>query len=203
MTPDNHFRKNSTGCIEILLVSFLYILTNTIFYLFYDGKELLKFPVILTYIIGLPLLVYILIQLYKAWKSIQILRDYDVLEKWKMPTPGKAIGFLFIPIFHLYWGFIAYSTLLSRANRLADEMQSTQPARFYPAIGFLYAACFVTSMIRGVSFEETNVYTDYVFAVADCVLFILTYWQIKKVIRTFSSYQSNPVASPPSLPEAI
>jgi uncharacterized membrane protein len=40
------------------------------------------------------------ILLYKAWKAIQ--------DGQPRTTPGKAVGFLFIPFFNLYWIFMAY-----------------------------------------------------------------------------------------------
>ena len=41
-----------------------------------------------------------LIMWYKAWKAIQ--------DGQARTTPGKAIGFLFIPFFDLYWMFQAF-----------------------------------------------------------------------------------------------
>ena len=38
--------------------------------------------------------------LYKAWQAIQ--------DGQPRTTPGKAVGYLFIPFFNLYWMFIAY-----------------------------------------------------------------------------------------------
>jgi len=40
-----------------------------------------------------------LVLLYKAWQAIQ---DGQV-----RTTPGQAVGFLFIPLFNLYWMFVA------------------------------------------------------------------------------------------------
>jgi hypothetical protein len=40
------------------------------------------------------------ILLYRSWKAIQ--------DGQPRTTPGKAIGFLFIPFFNFYWIFIAY-----------------------------------------------------------------------------------------------
>lgn len=41
-----------------------------------------------------------LVLLYKAWASIQ--------DGFARTTPGKAIGFLFIPFYNIYWVFQAY-----------------------------------------------------------------------------------------------
>ena len=38
--------------------------------------------------------------LYKAWQAIQ--------DGQPRTTPGKAVGYLFIPFFNIYWMFIAY-----------------------------------------------------------------------------------------------
>ena len=45
----------------------------------------------------LVLTIYPLVLLAKMWSSIQ--------DDWTTVTPGKAIGFLFIPFFNLYWIF--------------------------------------------------------------------------------------------------
>jgi len=45
----------------------------------------------------LVLTVYPFVLLAKMWSSIQ--------DEWTTVTPGKAIGFLFIPFFNLYWIF--------------------------------------------------------------------------------------------------
>ena len=34
-----------------------------------------------------------------------------------MPTPGAAVGLLFVPFYNLYWFFEAYSGLAVRANK--------------------------------------------------------------------------------------
>jgi hypothetical protein len=56
------------------------------------------------FIIGFALLVYITviscILLFKAWKAIE--------DGHQRTTAGKAVGFLFIPLFNLYWIFQAY-----------------------------------------------------------------------------------------------
>src|SRR5262249_1193601 len=48
------------------------------------------------------------ILIYKAWDLIQDGRPQT--------TPGKAVGFLFIPFFNLYWIFIAFRGLAEDLN---------------------------------------------------------------------------------------
>jgi hypothetical protein len=54
-----------------------------------------------------------LILLFKAWSLIQ-----DVETR---TTPGKAIGFLFIPLFSLYWAFVALPGFVSEFNAYVDR----------------------------------------------------------------------------------
>lgn len=59
------------------------------------------------------------VRLYRAWDAIQALRHEDGTETM-MPTPGQAVGFLFIPFFNLYWMFVAYAGLANRMNKFLD-----------------------------------------------------------------------------------
>jgi hypothetical protein len=47
--------------------------------------------------------------LFKCWKTIQDGRPRT--------TPGKAVGFMFIPFFNLYWQFVAFLGLAKDMNR--------------------------------------------------------------------------------------
>ncbi len=56
-----------------------------------------------------------LVWLYKAWASIP--PDMRYTDSGKAMTPGSAIGFLFIPLFNLYWVFVANVGLCEAVNR--------------------------------------------------------------------------------------
>ncbi len=58
--------------------------------------------------------------LYIAWDSIQSLREEDPSESG-MPTPGKAVGFCFIPFFNFYWIFVALAGLAKRMNKFVKN----------------------------------------------------------------------------------
>jgi hypothetical protein len=60
--------------------------------------------------------VYQYMLIYKLWSLIPRERAQT--------TPGKAIGFLFIPIFNLYWIFVAFHGLTKALN---NEIQSVAP----------------------------------------------------------------------------
>jgi hypothetical protein len=94
--------------------------------------------------------VFIMMILYRAWKAIQ---DEQV-----RTTPGKAIGYLFIPLFNFYWLFVAVGGFAAAFNRYAARhriaARQLSPALFYthcvlslvgipigfvPVIGLIYA----------------------------------------------------------------
>lgn len=54
-----------------------------------------------------------MVQLYRFWRIIQDGRPRT--------TPGKAVGFLFIPIFYFYWIFQAYYGLAQDTGRYLRE----------------------------------------------------------------------------------
>ena len=60
--------------------------------------------------------IYQFMLIYKLWSLIPRERAQT--------TPGKAIGFLFIPIFSLYWIFVAFHGL---AKGLNNELKSVAP----------------------------------------------------------------------------
>jgi ABC-type Mn2+/Zn2+ transport system permease subunit len=51
--------------------------------------------------------------LYRGWSAVQ--------DGSAQVTPGKAVGFCFIPFFNLYWNFVAHVGLMKEFNRLADS----------------------------------------------------------------------------------
>ncbi len=61
---------------------------------------------------GLAAGVFYLMFLYKCWSLIP--------QGWARTTPGKAVGFLFIPFFNLYWMFVAQVGLSVDVNRVLD-----------------------------------------------------------------------------------
>ncbi len=63
------------------------------------------FPLIAAWILGLTIQ-------YQAWSMIQSINPRT--------TPGKAIGFQFIPFFSLYWVFIAYRGLAIDMNKFTS-----------------------------------------------------------------------------------
>jgi hypothetical protein len=55
--------------------------------------------------------------------SILLYRFWNIIQKGNITrtTPGKAVGFTFIPIFNLYWFYVAYIGLAKDMNAYCDE----------------------------------------------------------------------------------
>jgi len=66
---------------------------------------------------AIPTLVFKCILLYRMWRMVPPERAAT--------TPGKAVGFLFIPIFNLYWNFVAFFEL----GKVLEERGGTPSPR--------------------------------------------------------------------------
>lgn len=72
--------------------------------------------------------VMLMVLLYKLWASIQPTRT----------TAGKAVGFLFIPFFNLYWVFRVYRGWSVEANRFVQQHGIEAPRS---SVGLATALC--------------------------------------------------------------
>jgi hypothetical protein len=67
---------------------------------------------VLSILFSIPAVVFYALILHRGWSAVQD-GITDV-------TPGKAVGFGFIPFFNLYWNFVALVGLTKQFNRIAD-----------------------------------------------------------------------------------
>jgi len=67
---------------------------------------------------------------YKCWKAVP--------KEIARTTPGKAIGFLFIPFFNFYWAFVSYMGL-------AEDLNKAKGGKNYRALGIAIAILFICS----------------------------------------------------------
>ena len=70
-----------------------------------------------------------LVLLYRAWAQIQ--------DGFHRTTPGKAVGFLVIPLFNLYWVFIALVSLATGLNAFTSRHRIDAP-RTIPGLAIAY-----------------------------------------------------------------
>ncbi|MBI4851497.1 MAG: DUF4328 domain-containing protein [Acidobacteria bacterium] len=75
-------------------------------------EEVLAVTFVLTILMAIPTGILFLIWLYKTWEAVP--------ERYRSTSPGKALGFLFIPFFNMYWIFRAFPGLsksIEKAHR--------------------------------------------------------------------------------------
>jgi hypothetical protein len=77
--------------------------------------------------------VFAMILLYRYWAVMQ---PYS-----KRTTPGKAVGFLFIPFFNLYWMFVAYHGLSKDIDAYLDANPGSAAPR--PSTGLVLATVII------------------------------------------------------------
>jgi hypothetical protein len=82
-----------------------------------------------------------LIYLYRAWHVLQPLHPTT--------TPGKAVGFLFIPLFNLYWNFVAHWRWSQDWNRNVANFNPGAP-RVSEGLFLTYAILQCAGFVAGV-----------------------------------------------------
>ncbi|MCF7927476.1 MAG: hypothetical protein K9L68_00155 [Spirochaetales bacterium] len=74
-------------------------------------------PLILAY--GFLLVVVVTVVITMIWHY----KNWSILpENLRATTPGRAVGFLFIPIFNFYWIFVSFVGLWKGLNRYAPDV---------------------------------------------------------------------------------
>lgn len=79
------------------------------------------------------MVVFACILLYRYWAVIA--------QHGARTTPGKAVGFLFIPLFNLYWMFVAYHGLAKDIDAYLDRNRASRAPR--PTTGFILVTLIV------------------------------------------------------------
>lgn len=96
---------------EFLLLSVSYIMEDT-------GREISKGFGIILFVLLVSSIVYTVILVYRCWNILP--------EEFRETTPGRAVGFLFIPVFNLYWSFVAYPGLARGYYRYGKSINSPE-----------------------------------------------------------------------------
>lgn len=92
-------------------------------------------------------MVFMLVAWYKAWKSIQ--------DGFARTTPGKAVGFLFIPFYNFYWVFVSYWGLAQDYNKYTERHNLNLPKLpegLFLTQSIVTVSSVVASWIPGVNF---------------------------------------------------
>lgn len=75
-----------------------------------DQPDMVIISIAIYVLLALYLVVVNMVFLYKIWEAID--------DGYARTTPGKAVGFMFIPLFNIYWLFPAYWGFAKDFNKL-------------------------------------------------------------------------------------
>jgi hypothetical protein len=108
-----HPRTSSSGLIVFAILHHVALAISAIFTIasLVDSYEAVTWTV-LSILFAIPSAVFSSLILHRAWSAVQ--------DGVTAVTPGKAVGFCFIPFFNLYWNFVAHVGLMKEINRLAE-----------------------------------------------------------------------------------
>lgn len=124
LTPPRKF--GNTGLyVSMLITGFFLMVLGTLFIVIIDanggsdaGLIIMGIAIFFGFIIMTISWIYFCVLLYRVWKfAIVESRRHNL--KPSVDTPGKAVGFLFIPFFNFYWIFKAYGSLPKDLNAIA------------------------------------------------------------------------------------
>ena len=93
------------------------------------GRSLFIIGGILVYVLMVPAIVFSSLILHKLWSLIPPLKART--------TPGKAVRFLFIPLFNFYWHFVAIYGLAKALNAETGRKSVSERASFIVCFSFL------------------------------------------------------------------
>jgi hypothetical protein len=129
--------------------------------------------------IGIPFLiaaiVFDCIILYRHWWLLQ--------GHGARTTPGKAVGFSFIPLFNFYWCFVAYAGLAEDNNAYMDKA-GIQGAKM--SYGLALSVCILGIISNTVGLIP---YVGYVLAIPGAILGFLFVLQIKNAILAIMDHR--------------
>ncbi len=83
--------------------------------------------------------------MYKAWASIQ--------DGYTKTTPGKAVGFSFIPFFNIYWMFVAIGSWGREYNSYVQR--TGKQSNFHASEGLFTTHCVLQLLVGGIAFLIT------------------------------------------------
>jgi hypothetical protein len=100
--------------------------------------------------VGLPfgLLMFALVVVYVVFFMIWHYHNWDLLpERLRKTTPGRAVGFLFIPFYNFYWIFVSFIWLWDGLNQLGSETVGEEWEEMPRGIPIAYAILTLLSAI--------------------------------------------------------
>ena len=123
-------------------------------------------------------LIFTCILHYRCWKAIP--------EGFARLTPGKAVGYLFIPFFNLYWSFPSFSGLGSDCAVVAAK-KGLRGFSSLRGLGLTYAILWTINMLAS-SAPGLGFFTG----VAAFVIWLLFYQNVTRLLNGLAKAESEP-----------
>ena len=126
---------------------------------------------------------------FQCWKALP--------EAHRKTTPGKAVGFLFIPFFNFYWAFVSFPALAKGYYSYGKQVNDPE-IKDMSGLGIAYAVLFVVEFAV-VFLTPALTALIIVASIADVVVFVL----FSKAMSTYANRALSRGASvPPPAPSS-
>ena len=126
--------------------------------------------------------------IFKYWKALP--------EAHRKTTPGKAVGFLFIPFFNFYWVFVSFPALAKGYYSYGKQVNDPE-IKDMSGLGIAYAVVFV--LVWVVFLTPAPGAVTFVTTIADVAVFVLFF----KAMSTYANRAlSRGASAPPPAPSS-
>lgn len=129
-------KANSSGLVLFAILQHSFLLVSAIFAICgsvtWSDDKYLYFA--LCGLFAIASTVFDCLILHRGWSAVQ--------DGQTTVTPGKAVGFCFIPLFSFYWVFVAHVGLMRQFNRVLDS-RGKSSAKVVEGLALTYAILFI------------------------------------------------------------
>ena len=147
----------------------LFILTE--FAEYFDSETAAGVFELLGIIAYIATITFEMMLLYQFWKSVP--------EEHRVATPGKAVGFIFIPFYNFYWAFIAWPKLVDGLIEGGYKLPNHTRG-----LALTYAILFVCECtIGGIAELGDLPMISNLLMIGSLVIFILLYRELTKSVN--------------------
>ncbi|MCP4364454.1 MAG: hypothetical protein GY800_04075 [Planctomycetes bacterium] len=109
--------------------------------------------------------------LYRLWALAQA-SDLDI----KKPSPGKAIGFWYIPFYGLYWTFIVWMNLAKHMNHMTKGSKRVPVTLVIIGCGLFDAGIFFSASQGPYVYVLAGIFVDFLSVAGIVILLICNFY---------------------------
>lgn len=168
------------------------------FYTMVGDTEAAEGWLVLYLLVAIATIVFECILLYKIWETLPA--------SYRKITPGKAVGFMFIPFYNFYWVFENYISLVRGYYEYGKQTRKPEIKDLY-SLGVTYAilfnCMFAIGFISGLLEEGQTGPLDLLSifcSIASLVIFILLFKQLTEYANMILISSPGIIPVPPPQP---